>query len=136
MILGVTGTRTFITEEQFKALESKILEADEIHHGACTEADASAHMIANVLLKLIFVHPPTNTKHMMIPDWNHPNIVVLPHKPYNVRNKDIVDSCDELIALPNTYRRPHSGTWNTVGFAEKAGKPVTICYPDGRIEHL
>lgn len=33
-----------------------------------------------------------------------------------------------------TTERTQSGTWSTVRYAVKVGKPVTICYPDGRLE--
>jgi hypothetical protein len=43
-----------------------------------------------------------------------------------------------LIATPWQSERPApktgGGTWYTIEFAEKWGKPVAIIWPDGRVE--
>jgi nucleoside 2-deoxyribosyltransferase len=43
------------------------------------------------------------------------------------RDLDLVNACDELVAYWNGTK---GGTAHTVGFAQKAGKPVSIFNPD------
>lgn len=137
MKIGFTGTRSEPTFDQcnwlFKYLcDNKI---DELHHGACVGADSLAHYQAALLNILIYVHPPTDLSRV------NKNILdvegrmyVLKPKPYLVRNHDIVDSTDRLIALPKDPETLRSGTWSTIRYAQKKKKPITICWPDGRCE--
>lgn len=130
---GFTGTRNPITGEQYDWLWKELHETDysEWHHGACVGADEASHYAAwNAGLSIV-VHPPENDRLRMLYD---PRATWLPAKPYLVRNRDIVDATDWLIALPDGPERQQSGTWSTVRYAVKIGRPVTICYPDGRIE--
>jgi hypothetical protein len=133
MILGVSGSRMGITTAQHRWLENKIRLADEVHHGACTGADEESHRIALDHGKTVVVHPPTDSRYMMAPDWNHDNVTVLVHKPYHMRDRAIVARTDLLAATPNTAPRPRSGTWYTVGYALDGHRPVEVCYPDGTV---
>jgi predicted Rossmann fold nucleotide-binding protein DprA/Smf involved in DNA uptake len=48
-------------------------------------------------------------------------------KPYLDRNKDIVRVSIGLIAAPKTNKEEQrSGTWSTVRYATKTGKPLII----------
>jgi hypothetical protein len=56
-------------------------------------------------------------------------------KPYLDRNKDIVKSCDLLIAFPNSKEEQiRSGTWSTMRFAKKIKRKMIIIFPDGSKE--
>jgi hypothetical protein len=143
MILGFTGTRNPITDQQRDVLREWISRATVLHHGACINADAEAHQAALAAGINIVVHPPVNTRHMMTPDWNHPNVEVRRALPYHQRNRDIVNASTALLALPDGPQRRLSGTWFTVGYATGGNQvqtanrrviPVTICYPDGETE--
>lgn len=129
--LGVTGNRVGLTSRQRVLLHDEILKADEVRHGACTGADSEAHGIAKVERKRIVVHPPTEDKLVTPVD---DEVTWLPGKDYLKRNHDIVDASDLLVALPRGKERLRSGTWATVRYAVKVGKPVLVCYPDGTIE--
>lgn len=141
-ILGFTGTRNEPTDEQLKWLRATFVVGlpSELHHGACIGADAQAHWQALNCLGgriQIVVHPPDNQSRMMPMNKilsPFGGIAVLSPKPYLDRNRDIVDACDKLIALPDGPERPKSGTWYTVRYAMKMSKPVWICYPDGTLE--
>lgn len=137
MILGMTGTRNPLSCEQLTWLQMMVsTECDVLHHGACVNADEDSHDVAIRYGKGIVIHPPTNER-LMMPRWKFTqrnDIQVMHPKPYNSRNLDIVNDSDRLIALPDGPYRRGSGTWNTIGFAEAAGKRVTICYPDGTID--
>ena len=137
MKLGITGTRTWITDKQRAWMETFISIAEEVHHGACSGADEAAHICAletggDSPSPTIVVHPPHDTKYMMTPNWNHPNIIVRPPLYYHPRNRRVVNETDWLAAFPNTGRRPHSGTWYTIDYAIARHKPVDVFYPDGR----
>ena len=52
------------------------------------------------------------------------------------RNKDIVQEVELLVACPRqSFEEGRSGTWATIRAAFKAGKQVTIIWPDGRVQH-
>lgn len=153
MDLGFTGTRNPLSRPQLSALWSKFEYGDIelLRHGACVGADAKAHQYALATGKRIVVHPPVDRKLMsldclmyggtVIPGQRH-LVTVLDAKPYHERNRAIVDGSEELLAVPNGPQRPHSGTWYTVLYAlgavdqhlSKHAIPVTIIWPDGRIE--
>lgn len=132
MILGMTGTREDLSYEQYVWLSVQIVDCEEFHHGACVGADEAGHQLAMRQQKRVIVHPPTDQR-LMIPfdgmvwDWKLA-------KPYLDRNRDIVDESDQVIALPNGPESLKGGTWYTVRYAMKQGKPVAICYPDGSVE--
>lgn len=130
MILGFTGTRHEPAKEQLDFINRNVSGADELHHGCCVGSDAAARQAAITNGVDHVGHPPTDERLMISRD---PSECWLPAKPYHDRNRDIVDVCDVLIATPDGSRRPHSGTWYTVGYAEKIGRPVVVCLPDGAI---
>lgn len=101
----------------------------EFHHGDCVGADELAHKLAKeVLLITTIVHPP---KDLRLRAWCEGD-AIMPPKPYLERNRDIVDSCDLLIAVPATWTSvPHSGTWATIRYAISRGKSVLMLFPDG-----
>jgi hypothetical protein len=152
MILGFTGTRRQPSNPQIEWLRGVLSamwarqEVSELHHGCCIGADAFAHMLSYRTRIPIVVHPPLNKKlaYLAALGPHHlPLVTVLPAAPYMVRNRAIVDACDRLIALPDGPPRPHSGTWGTIDYAEgntqlhtanRVIVPVTICWPDGKIE--
>lgn len=144
-VMGFTGTRNAPSGKQLSWLANQIREVEALHHGACVGADACAHIFGLLFGVPIVVHPPVDTKLIDTKAVTSTSdlVTLLPAKPYHDRNRDIVDACDQLIALPNGPQRPHSGTWYTVGYAtgenqvETAHRrvvPVTICYPDGTLE--
>ena len=132
MILGATGTRHDLTAAQLVWLRAQVRVADELHHGACVGADAAAHQAAKDHMVRTIVHPPADQRLMMPVDAEAHSWLLA--KPYLDRNRDIVDAADVVIALPDGPERPKGGTWYTVRYAMRAGKPVAICYPDGGVE--
>lgn len=52
--------------------------------------------------------------------------------PYLWRNHQIVDATSALIAAPFGFEEElRSGTWATVRYARKLGRPVRFFWPDG-----
>lgn len=137
MIIGFTGTRVGITPAQRATLRSLIEIADELHHGDCKGADITAHRIAVDLWgwsSRVVVHPPEDGK---LRAYAGEGAWILPVKPYLARNRDIVDACDRLIATPKerspSQRKGGGGTWYTIDYAMKVGRPVSIIWPDGEV---
>lgn len=133
--LGFTGTREGLTEPQYSSLRrvlSGLLSspADQFHHGDCIGADATAHDLArSVSHARIWGHPPNKSviRAYKQCDW------LAPERPYLDRNKDIVHATERLVACPDGPERQRSGTWSTIRYARRQGRPVTIVWPDGTI---
>ena len=131
--IGFTGTRQGMTAEQKSALRN-LLDggAGEFHHGDCIGADSEAHDIADECGYGIILHPPTNSSERA---WREvPRHMMRPERPYLDHNKDIVRETASLIAAPaEPEEQLRSGTWSTVRFARKLGKPVFLILPDGTV---
>lgn len=132
---GITGTQRGLTPVQANQLrQSLVLFRDKggttIHHGDCIGADAQASAIAFDLGLLRVIHPPNNPgkrAHCL-------GEQILPEKPYLERNHDIVDATTILFALPGEQTEQlRSGTWATVRYARKLGRPILLLYPDGSL---
>ena len=138
MTYGFTGTRAGMTERQQHALDLILCDHDTntaaFHHGGCHGADAEAHKIAAVHAAR-HVHPGDKDQWR---GWKHNECggresgyaKLHPWKPYLERNHTIVDICDVLIAAPKTPTEElRSGTWATIRYARKIGRPVIILDP-------
>jgi hypothetical protein len=127
---GFTGTQKGMTASQRKAFEIIIGTPDEFHHGDCIGADEESHELTRYFTPdtPIIGHPPTNPSKRAFCEFDQ----IRPKKDYLLRNHDIVDETDELIATPGGFSEElRSGTWATIRYARKTGKPVTIIYPNG-----
>lgn len=58
-----------------------------------------------------------------------------PCRPPLERNRTIVDECEVLVACPAGPEVTRSGTWSTIRYARRIGRPVVIIYPDGSVEY-
>lgn len=124
MKIGFTGTQEGMSQRQQDQLADELImrsgKKHEFHHGDCIGADYQAATIANPWA-LTYAHPPINPKKRAY----HKSDVILPAKDYHERNRDIVDTCDILIAAPRTDAEElRSGTWSTIRYAQKQGKRV------------
>lgn len=132
MEVGFTGSSERVTQAQ-EAGVRRVLRRNvgEFHHGDCIEGDAKAHAIALDLGCEVHLHPPTNpVKRAFCTGAT----IIHPPAEYLVRNRHIVDATQKLIACPKGPEETRSGTWSTVRYALKRGKPVCIIWPDGSIE--
>jgi hypothetical protein len=132
--IGFTGTQFGMTNRQKKSfirllLSQKIIPT-EFHHGDCIGADEQANKIVGIIPKIV-IHPPSfdaKRAFCFSRDVRSP-------KPYIERNHDIVDETDVLIACPRTKEEElRSGTWATIRYARKTGKPIWYIWPDGLID--
>ena len=104
MNIGFTGSRKGITQTQVDKIKAVLIQhhASHIHHGDCLCADTSFHQIGESLNHLsISIHPP-DKKDLRSFCSPRGNGKCHPEKPFLKRNHDIVDSCDLLIACPET----------------------------------
>jgi hypothetical protein len=107
-------------------------DVEEFHHGDCIGADATAHEIADNAHIPIVIHPPTDASKRA---FCKGALVVLRAYPYLVRNHNIVESVDVMLATPFEDKEVlRSGTWATVRYARKRGIPCWLILPGGARE--
>lgn len=130
---GFTGSSTAVTAEQWSAMYAWVgyEECDYFHHGDCVKADEVAHeCVSRVGVARIVIHPPINRSRRAFCQGAWETEAPLP---YLDRNRAIVDASDALLAMPDGPERQRSGTWSTVRYARKRGKPITFIWPDGSV---
>lgn len=133
MEVGFTGTQLGMTLEQKDAVRILLEEINPsgVAHGDCIGADMEFHHICLQLGKWIRIHPPRNgEKRAHCQEWNE----MMPMKDYLVRNQDIVNSVNALIACPEQDSEVlRSGTWATIRYARKKKIPIYLVMPDGKV---
>jgi nucleoside 2-deoxyribosyltransferase len=133
--VGFTGTQRGGTEEQEAAFFNYVVSRrlDVFCHGDCVGWDAHAHDVIRALHPLCRIEsfPPLNPEKRAFKEAD----ITHRREEYLTRNKKIVDKCHVLIAAPGEMHEViRSGTWSTVRYARKLGKPVVLIYPDGSTE--
>ncbi len=134
MKVGFTGTQTGITPPQFDLLVEVLQELHEVteaHHGDCFGADREFAVTVDCIFGTgkLHCHPPEDDKKRAYTRYD----VIYPVKPYLIRNTDIVNATDILIACPNGPERMRgSGTWHTIRYARKQKGVIVILWPDGK----
>lgn len=125
--VGFTGTQRGLSAMQSGLLVPFLtshLSIDwhvEFHHGQCVGADEQAARIAKALGYWIVSHPPINRYKMSSVHADE----MRPAKEFLVRNHQIVDEVDVLVAAPQTDEEQlRSGTWATIRYARKEGKMI------------
>jgi hypothetical protein len=109
-------------------------EVSALIHGDCIGADENAHNICLNYDSITINIRPCNLNNQRA-FCEGGNIIAPPEAPLS-RNKKIVDDGSRLIACPFTdYEELRSGTWSTIRYAKKIGKPYTIIWPNGQTEH-
>ncbi len=138
MIIGFTGTRRGLTDDQAIALTSwlkRLPEGTEFHHGCCVGADAC--FVAILCDELpergdVHAHPcdlvnMTERNSLELSDVSHDPLPPLD------RNRVIVNAAGVLLSCPDGPERQRSGTWMTVRYARQRRKPIVIFWPDGSV---
>ena len=125
--IGFTGTQSGMNQFQKMAVLAylNLIDPVEVHHGSCIGADAEFHAMT-VDKYETHVHPCT----LLTKQAPHPGatFVYVAKEPLE-RNRDIVNESLLVIATPRGKERPRSGTWMTVNYARKLGRPLLIVYP-------
>lgn len=131
--LGVTGTQRGLTDAQAAVAEAAL---DELRargpvtllHGDCVGVDAQLARLARRLGCLVAAFPPSNPSRRAYV----PSDITYPPAPYLARNRSIVAASAVMWAFPGeAVERLRSGTWATVRYARRAGRPLRIVGPDG-----
>ena len=129
MQIGFTGTRKKLSYHQAVGIHDFLRDLPAgnhtLHHGDCISADQTAGVWAQHYGLQVVIHPPTDPKFRGFASYG----LILPKKPYLQRNHDIVDQTEMLLATPDGPETQRSGTWATVRYARKKGKPVVIILP-------
>ena len=134
--IGWTGTQLGMTDAQKLNAYGLMLElfATDLHHGDAIGADDQADQIARDLGIRRHLHIPLNGSRRARCIAREGFDVVYAPLPYLERNKAIVDASEALIAAPKEMHETlRSGTWATVRYARRQGKPVHILWPDGSL---
>lgn len=134
MIVGFTGTRHGMTAPQRAEMLALLEELDgiEFHHGDCVGADEQAADLAHELGYHLVGHPPTKPDlrayHPHTQDWKEP-------RPYLRRNRNIVRTCDVLVAAIRSGDPLTAGTWRTVRAAREPAllRPIRLVTPGGAV---
>lgn len=132
MQVGFTGTQRGMTLEQWSSLWGLLVvrAPGEFHEGDCIGADNQAAQGARLAGFRIIGHPPAvSAKRALFPSDEE-----RAPAPYLVRNHNIVDACQEMLATPGEFEEQlRSGTWATIRYARRIGRKMTIVFPDGRL---
>lgn len=146
MIMGFTGTRgeTLANgryggmcikqkNEVSRFLKENKGEITEVHHGGCVGSDKQFHDMCLALGLKIIVHPGYSTRNPGDKRYRaelEGNYSEMSARPYYSRNRDIVRTCDVLIATPREAEGSgNGGTWYTIEYAKGLNKPVITFLP-------
>lgn len=143
MILGFTGTRCGMTLAQYAALPSVIAALPErVLHGGAEGADEEfdAYLRPRWVGEgpFVEVYPVGQLRYHF---WTYTyageearlSLLYYSDDPL-IRNRIIAERCDHLLACPaEPDEQLRSGTWATVRYARKAGKPRTLLLPNGTV---
>lgn len=145
-VVGFTGTRNGMTDAQRTKMEASLSMLYHEHsrvlpdvpivglHGDCVGADADFDALCREAGWETWCRPCTHPD-MRMRARTGAREIASPMAPM-VRNRAIVAQAHVMFACPPTKERikSGSGTWATIGFAKRAGVPLTIVFPDGDME--
>jgi hypothetical protein len=143
MIISFTGTQIGMTTEQVSKFIKIIgyLKPERFNFGLCVGADVDAYFAVKAVGKYqpkIIGYPgyseyrpndlSKRAKDCRCDELKEP-------KPFLVRNQDIVNDSDILIATPKEFEEQiRSGTWSTVRKAKAQRLQIIIIFPDGSLK--
>lgn len=129
--IGFTGTRQGMTDAQKVTVAVRIEGHSHLHHGGAIGADTQVHALSDRRVGHVTVHLASESRRRWFAT-GFEGVTVLDPLPPLVRNRNIVLATDRLIAAPAGFaEEQRSGTWATVRYARKIGRPITIVWPDG-----
>ena len=99
-------------------------------HGDCVGADAEVHALAIELGLDIHIYPCNLNQYRA---YCSGAVYTAKSKAPLIRNHDIVDSVNLIIATPSGSEKLRSGTWATIRYAKKQKCKLIIIAPDGAV---
>lgn len=128
MRIGFTGTRSGMSDLQKQSvidfIKSKVI--TKIIHGGCIGADMDFHYICKDYYREVYPGHFKNNPNDRTLQGNYLDAdLIHESQSHFKRNRDIVDNCDILIATPYN-NNGKGGTWYTINYAKKIGKPIII----------
>jgi hypothetical protein len=131
MKIGFRGTREGMTDWQKRSLRQVLAayQPDEFHHGDFVGADAEAHGIVKSSYPAIrvVIHPPSKMTFRAFCRGEEQR----PARGYIARNRDLVASCDILVAAPRSMEEQQmSGTWAVIRYARIRSATVIVLNPE------
>jgi len=134
--VGFTGTQQGWSPRQLPVVRTAFLwlrskkGAVWLHEGDCIGSDQQANETWREMLGKICQHPPTIQDKRAFSPYDTTDSP----RPYLERNHMIVGRSSMLVATPGTIGEElRSGTWATIRYARKMGKPIMIILPDGSV---
>lgn len=139
MKIGFTGSKNGMTEKQKEVvakLEVFTGARIEVHHGDCIGSDADFHnIIRGISPKIMIIthpgFPAKDPKDLSLRAYCRSDNATAA-KSFFVRNRDIVDVTELLIATPAS-KKETGGTWFTINYSRQLNKKRIIIYPDGSL---
>jgi hypothetical protein len=138
--IGYTGTQRGMTGAQAEAVAKLLCLHGTCgfvgHHGDCVGGDAQFDALARLApgFDRMHIYPCTITeKRAYCTPVAGRDVVYYSRAPLD-RNHDIVHAVTYMIAAPKSmHEELRSGTWTTVRYARKAGKPIAVVFPNGAV---
>lgn len=134
--VGFTGTQVGMSPYQKEKIVERLLEIKAEHdvcramHGYCIGADDEFGVMTMNQDFVVVIRPGCDSSGEMPKMGSSAFDEKYPPELYLVRNRKIVDDCDVLLACPKKMEEElRSGTWATIRYARKIGKPVEIFWP-------
>lgn len=140
--VGFTGTRKGMTLSQWQTVQDILVTlfdpqgTNEWHDGDCVGADSQAHASVAILQDtydiILHGHPCNLTKYRAYNEYTVEHEVKAPL----VRDKDIVNDSDVMVAAPEGYNEVFkgSGTWATIRYTRhKFPSKLYLAWPDGTV---
>ena len=126
---GVTGLLSVVPPEHRTLREGDCVGCDQIVATTARELNCGWWIIGHPGFSR---YDPGSTKHRA---WFPADVTVKP-KEHLARNRDMVKLGLALLATPaGPYvKGAHSGTWYTINYALRIGRPVAVIWPDGQLE--
>jgi hypothetical protein len=150
MKIGFTGTRNGMTDAQRSKFQELVLlglsdTPTEFRHGSCKGCDVQAARYLRSIfnewherfgsiatIRIVALPGPDGDPCQEISGVDDET---LPGKTHFARNRDIVNASDLVIGCPPSDGWMNTGgTFYTLDYAIKKGKPTWVIWPDGRVE--
>ena len=142
MIWGETGSRHGATRLQLASvgwLWSRY-EIEQLHDGDCVGVDAQLFDLGMLFcVERFVIHPPTNPKNRAYRGLRSlaekAVSCIRREKPYFVRDRDVVDESEVIVACPNNtldesdWANAKGGTWYTINYTLSKNKPLAVVWP-------